>query len=371
MCGSGIRCWPDRWRLCLALFLFATGATAQDSTIVQRAFTFGARAHYGFLWPHRPSAWYLVQGHADAIEVFAERRFRGTGSWERFYNGPGYGFGVMYSGMANPDVIGGGLRFIPYLHLPFVRGDRGCFGMRLGWGVGYIFKPFHRTENFKQITTGTRINTAIQLMFEYRIDLQRFRLSTGLSIDHWSNGAVKLPNLGSNLISLNLGLGYRINDRSEKVAIDTSAFTKRPREQSVVAAFGISEVARPLSGQYSAFSLNAQTQWQVTPKSSFAAGIDVFNKGSMRTVHPELRDQQRIAHTQFGVHGGWALGFGRGELLLQMGAYVFTPYPDESPLFHRLGMRYRIGDRWIAHVGLKSHWAVADHWEWGFGYRWH
>src|SRR5690606_23157941 len=157
-------------------------------------------------------------------------------SWERFYNGPGYGFGVMYSGMANPDVIGGGLRFIPYLHLPFVRGDRSCFGMRLGWGVGYIFKPFHRTENFKQITTGTRINTAIQLMFEYRIDRQRFRLSTGLSIDHWSNGAVKLPNLGSNLISLNLGLGYRINDRSEKVAIDTSAFTKRPREQSVVAA---------------------------------------------------------------------------------------------------------------------------------------
>ncbi|MDQ3101575.1 MAG: hypothetical protein M3R08_09320, partial [Bacteroidota bacterium] len=139
----------------------------------------------------------------------------------------------------------------------------------------------------------------------------------------------------------------------------------------VVGAFGISEVARPYSGQFSVYSIAAQSQWNVTPKSSFSAGLDLFNKGSLRTIYHELREQSRFAYTQVGVHGGWALGLGRGELLVQMGAYVYSPFPDESAAFHRLGMRYRAGKRMIFHVGLKSHWAVADHWEWGIGYRWH
>lgn len=332
----------------------------------------GAHAHYGFLWPHRPAAWYLVQDHATAFELDLERKFRGDKPWQRLYKDAGFGFGLMYSGMANDEVIGGGVRIIPYLDLPFVSGSRSSFGMRLGWGLGYIFKPFDRVENFKQITTGSRINTAIQLKFRYRIDLDRTRFSAGISIDHWSNGAFKLPNLGANLVSLDLAVGYALSEGSvAPVTPDTTRFQRRRREQSVVGAFGISEVARPLSGQYSVFSVVGQVQWNVTPKSSFSAGIDLFNKGSLQTIHEELRGKDRIDHTQVGIHGGWALGFGRGELLLQMGAYAYSPYPDESPLFHRLGMRYRSGKKLMWHVALKSHYAVADHWEWGVGYRWH
>jgi hypothetical protein len=358
------------WFCCTLFILSVHCLKAQD--LSSRTWYLGARAHYGFLWPHRPVAWYLVQDHASAFEVFAERMFRGDKPWQQHYNGPSYGFGFMYSGMANPDVIGGGVRLIPYLHLPFVRGDRSSFGMRLGWGVGYIFKPFDRRENFKQITTGSRINTAIQLMLEYRVDVGRMRYATGLSIDHWSNGAFKLPNLGANLVSVNAGISYAL---SPPIAFnqmaDTIPFVRRKREQSVVGAFGVSEVARPLSGQHSVYSMVAQVQWHVTPKSSFSAGMDIFNKGSLSTIHPELKEMDRIDHTQIGVHGGWALGFGRGELLLQMGAYVYSPYPDESVLFHRLGMRYRSGDHLVWHIALKSHYAVADHWEWGIGYRWH
>ncbi len=357
---------------CLLLIFLGLGTLHAQNDPALPPWYLGARGHLGFLWPHRPVAWYLVEGHASAFELFAERQFKGDKEWQQNYNGAGYGFGFMYSGMANPNVIGGAVRLVPYLHLPFVRGDRSSFGMRLGWGVGYIFKPFHRTENFKQITTGSRINTAIQLMFEYRIDVGRTRLSTGLSIDHWSNGAFKLPNLGANLVSINIGAAYALAPPIEFIPSKTSdQVGKRPREHSIVGAFGISEVARPLSGQYSVYSIVGQMQWQVTPKSSFAAGVDMFNKGSLRTIHSELVEKDRLQYTQIGAHGGWALGFGRGELLLQMGAYVYTPYPDESPLFHRLGMRYRTGDHLVWHIALKSHYAVADHWEWGVGYRWH
>lgn len=360
-----------RWVVPCSL-LFSCFVHAQELAVPTPPWNVGTRAHYGFLWPHRPAAWYLVQGHASAFEVYGERRFKNDRSWQRLYKGASYGVGILYSGMADPDIIGGGIRLIPYMHIPFIQGDRGSFGMRLGWGIGYIFKSFDRVDNYKQIATGSRLNTAIQLMFEYRMQIDRFRLSTGLSIDHWSNGSFVLPNLGLNLLSLNTGVAYALHNPVRPTeAPDTSVHQLSPREISIVGSFGFSEVAKPLSGQYSVYSLVAQIQWNVTPKSSFAVGLDVFNKGSLRTIHAELAYEPRLAYTQLGAHAGWALGFGRGELVLQMGAYAYSPYPDESPVFHRLGMRYRAGERLMLHVGLKSHWAVADHWEWGVGYRWH
>ncbi len=356
-----------RWPLIL-MILSPLACLAQENT---QPWVLGARSHLGFLWPHRPAAWYLVEGHAAAFEMNVEKRFNGDRPWQRLYPGAGYGFGVMYSGMANPDIIGGGVRLIPYLHLPFIHREKSDFGMRLGWGLGYIFKPFHRTENIKQIANGTRLNTAIQLMIEYRRDFGRFRASAGVSIDHWSNGAYQLPNLGLNLISLSGGVGYAISPHpAAAMRLDTLPAARRPKEASIMGAFGICEVARPQSGQYSAYAVMGQMQWGISPRSSWAVGADVFNKGTLLTRHPELRESSRLAHTQLGLHTGWSLGLGRGELLVQMGAYVYTPFPDESAFFHRLGMRYKPGRKLLLHVGLKSHWAVADHWEWGIGYRW-
>jgi hypothetical protein len=111
-------------------------------------------------------------------------------------------------------------------------------------------------------------------------------------------------------------------------------------------------------------------QWRTGVRSAFSAGADLFNKGSLATAHTELQGRGRLASTQAGLHGGYALLLGQGEIFLQMGAYVITPVEDDAPVFHRLGGRLRIGRHLMANIALKSHYAVADHWEFGFGYRW-
>lgn len=333
----------------------------------------GGRLHRGYLWPHRPASWVLIEGHATAVELFAERELRGEEGWQRDYRGPAYGFAFLWADMANTQRIGRVCRLVPYLHLPMVRGPRASLGMRLGWGLGHVQKPYDRTANNKQIAIGTRVNTAIQIMLEGRYRMRRTLITGGLSIDHWSNGSVKLPNLGLNLLSLNAGLAFALGEvEPYTMPRDTSNTLAGPRaEYTVVGAAGINETGRPLNGQHGVGALVAQAQWRVTRKSSFAAGIDVFNKGSLAGLRPELAGRGRAGLTQLGVHGGYALGFGRGELMLQMGAYLYTPAPDEAAVFHRLGMRYRVARHWIGHLALKSHYGVADHWELGFGYRWH
>ncbi len=340
--------------------------TAQDMLYV------GARAQYGFIWPHRPSNWILVEGHTRSLEVFAERGLRGTAPWHGNYPGLRYGLGVQYTDMANPALIGAAVRLLPYASVPIVQGKRGALCFRGGWGLGWIERPYDRRENPKQIAIGSRINLAIHIMMEYRLEIGRTALSAGISLDHWSNGSYRLPNVGINLPNLNVAVARRFGETPSSEAIpDTAWSTSKRREQLVVGGFSINERLLPHSGQFTAYSLSGHVRWRVSPKSSFGGGLDLFNKATLVTLHPELEGSGRLALTQAGMHGGWTMHFGKGEFIMQMGAYLYTPRPDEAAVYHRTGIRYRTGRHLLWNVTIKSHYAVADHLEFGIGYRWH
>jgi len=305
------------------------------------------------------------------MEVFAEKRVRGDQVWHHAYLMPSYGFSMLYTTMANPERIGNTVRLIPYLYLPFTRGTRSSFGMRIGWGLGYVSNAYDRLENNKQIAIGSRVNTAIHIMPQYRYNAGRWLVTGGIGIDHWSNASYQLPNLGLNYLNASLGVGYTLAEAPAPVA--DVPIVEEPaaiREYSVVGAFGINETGRPLNGKHSVFSLSGQVQWRVSTKSRVSVGADLFNKGSLVDQYPELRGNDRLSLTQAGIHGGYALGFGRGELFFQMGAYVYSPMPDDAPFYHRTGMRFRSGKHMVWNFSLKSHYANADHFEIGLGYRW-
>lgn len=353
-----------------AFFLLTLLSTIGNA---QQPWRLGGRIHFGFLWPHNPSITILVEGHAPATELFVERRVNGDRPWHKAYGLPRYGLFAIHTRMANPEHIGDAVGLVPYLTLPFTHGDRLTFGLRIGWGIGWIAKPYDRRENTQQIAVGSSLNTVVQLMPELRYQRQRLAITTGLAIDHWSNGCVKQPNLGLNFLSLSLGASYALAplpSTPASLAFDSTAYERSRREFSVVGALGMNESGRPLNGQYSVYSLSGDASWRVGLKGSLGTGVDVFNKGNLSTVHDGLEGDPRSAFTQLGLHGSGALLMGRGELLMHFGAYVHTPVPEERPVYQRFGVRYRIGRHLLASICLKTHFTTADHWEFGLGYRW-
>ncbi len=349
----------------LPLLILSAAACAQQP------WSIGARGHYGFLWAHRPASWILVEGHAGATELFVERQVEGDRAWHRSYGMPRYGVLAVHTRMANPERIGDAINLMPYLTFPLAQGERLSFGLRVGWGVGYIAKPFDRLENTRQIAIGSRINGALQLMPELRYDAGRLGLHFGLSLDHWSNGSARQPNLGLNFLSLALGASYALGHAPpQRTVPETRGFERERREFCVVGAFGMSESGRPLNGQYSVYVLSADASWRVGGKGALCAGFDAFNKGDLPTVLPGLEGRSRAELTQAGAHIGGSLLMGRGELLFHFGGYLFSPEPDDAPVYQRTGMRYRLGKHLLASVCLKTHFATADHWEFGIGYRW-
>ncbi|HRH38258.1 MAG TPA: hypothetical protein PK760_07930, partial [Flavobacteriales bacterium] len=222
-----------------------------------------------------------------------------------------------------------------------------------------------------QIAIGSRINTALQIMPELRVDLGRAALHFGVAVDHWSNGSFQIPHLGLNFLSVSAGASFALHPSPQNVSIiDTTAFERSHREFLVIGAIGFSETGRALNGRSPVASFVADASWRKGHKGALSAGIDVFNKGDLVTVNPSLADASRASLTQMGVHGGGALLMGRAELLLQIGAYIITPVPDDAWSYQRIGGRYRIGDHLVAGIALKTHFASADHWEFGIGYRW-
>ncbi|MBK9176955.1 MAG: acyloxyacyl hydrolase [Flavobacteriales bacterium] len=350
--------------LVLATGLLACGAFAQQP------WSIGARGHFGFLWAHRPVSWILVEGHAGASELFIERQVSGDRPWHRAYGMPRYGLLAVHTRMANPRHIGDAIGLIPYLTMPLTHGERFSFGLRVGWGVGFIAKPFDRRVNTRQIAIGSRINAAIQLMPELRYEAGRLVGTVGIAVDHWSNGSLKQPNLGLNFLSASVGIAYALRAHVPMATVDTAAFERPHREFSIIGAVGLSENGRPLNGQHSVWTLCGDASWRLGRKGAWSAGIDVFNKGDLRTADEDLKEGDRLALTQLGVHGGAALLLGRSELLFHFGAYALSPIDDDAPVYQRIGGRYRIGRHLIASGSLKTHFATADHWEFGIGYRW-
>jgi hypothetical protein len=59
---------------------------------------------------------------------------------------------------------------------------------------------------------------------------------------------------------------------------------------------------------------------------------------------------------------------GRLALVVNIGGYIYAPVEVLAPIYSRIGLRYRIKDKFLTNFTLKSHWAKASYFEWGIGY---
>jgi hypothetical protein len=342
---------------------------ADDST----RWHLGARVLGGFLAPHHASLWVMVDRHAWAAELHAERAFSGSRPWHTHYAGPRWGIGAMVLD-AGSDVLGPAFRVLPYLVLPIVPGAPWQLESCLGWGLGVVRDPFHRSENAKQHAIGSTLNLAVRMGLSLRRSFGRHAIDLGLSVDHLSNGAMQRPNLGINVVGLNAGYTGALG----RAPLPPGAVPRAARDSTwrsdrtiafVVLNGGWNEVFPVGSGRRFVASLSASGYHRVSAKSAVGAGLDLFHKASLRIAAPELADSPSVELLQAGVHLGWNLLLGNMALQFETGTYLRTPVPERAVVYTRVGMRQRITPKLFANLSLKSHFFVADHFEIGLGYR--
>jgi hypothetical protein len=94
--------------------------------------------------------------------------------------------------------------------------------------LAYATKKFIKNENEVNNAIGSNINAYIQLRFglEWKI-AKPLRLVTAFTYNHYSDGAVKLPNLGINTMTGTVGLIYYPNIEKYKLVMHQDSFSKK------------------------------------------------------------------------------------------------------------------------------------------------
>lgn len=351
------------------LINFNQNTLAQDSTFGR--WMMDVRINYGFIIAHRPTVVHLQDAHVFGIEAELFRTTNGEKDWEQAYNRPLTGIGFQYWNLGNDKELGNAYTLFPQILFPLNHSPHLRFSTRIACGLGYIEKTFDRLENHKNVATSTHINCMISFgLYARTLVKKKTQIVTGIEFTHMSNGGFKVPNLGLNIPTLNLGVSHFFGQRTP-VYPERKVKENRSTSINMLVAGGIKEITPPGGKKYGAFTITSTLSRSLGIKSSIGIGLDVFYDPSIET---QLKgDSVAVPNFTYsirsGIHLSYELKVQKLSMLFENGYYFYTHLPDDGNIYTRLCLRYHFTEKYFVLLNLKSHFGKADYFEYGIGMR--
>lgn len=358
----------------IVIALFATQiSVAQQST--KYSYSLGGEVSNGIIHRHHEHIGHLIKGMPVGVELSLQQHTFGAKAWEANYGYPDVDFKLSYYDLKNKEQLGQvvavstGMAFHLLGRKPFKNQLQFYFGM----GIAYATNPYNQETN--------NLNNVISSRFSYNGNLKlayhhqfgnRINAGLGLKITHFSNGSLKLPNNGLNIVSVNLMTSFKLSnqDPDYEPAPSNQKFNKKIRFGGVV-RMGWAESAPPGSGIKPVYALSFIGQKRVSLKSLLDVGIEAFaNKAiEYEVTHGHSFDGDTLDYRRVGLMFGHELVVNKLVLVTQLGVYLYKPYSPKERLYTRLGLKYYITDNLFASFSLKTHYAVAEVIEYSIGFR--
>ena len=356
--------------LVISVFSLHAQKTAKDST--KRNFIISAQGHYGFIINHHGNVSQLIKGHIGGGEIDYIFRTSGRRCWQPIYNYPEFGVCALHLYLANPSQLGNLEALYPYTNIRLNKDTRKFrFNLRMGFGLAYVSKPFNRFTNNKNNVIGSYINGFVNLRLSASFMLSKsWRMDAGVGLSHASNGTTKTPNLGLNMPTINLGVGYVFGKKDLQMKCD-SVMPPAPKKwhTSAIGIFGIKELD-PVGPEYLAYGLILNEYFTHSYRTRFGAGLEVSYSNATRKEL--ISDSVTVIRTRDIIQGGvkisYAFTLDRISFPIDFGVYFYKSEAESDRFFHRIGVRYMVTNHLIANVTLLTHWAKAEYFEWGVGY---
>lgn len=331
----------------------------------------------GFILVHRISIGHLVKGYPTNYELNISKPSLGNKLWQIENNKPDFGVSLQCLDFKNPDQLGYAITAAPYIEVPLNAKERASrLILRLCFGATYITKSFDIQNNHKNIAIGSHVNAFVQFKWFWQLQLsKRLRFEPGFAFTHASNGKAKNPNLGLNVVSINMGLNFLIPSKKPKpeiLKIDSSTKARSKNEIMAFAAVGFNQRSIATK-ELRAYVVSVTYQRNVRNTHKWSAGLDFFlDENYAYDYENRFGDKPKgMDAARMSVRLGYSYNIGRISFPIELGYYAFqkvNPGPD-GPVVSRIGVRYYDKTGIVAHFGLRTHFAVAYDFEYGLGYR--
>ncbi len=337
-----------------------------------------SKVHYGFIYAHHLEL-EMYNAHFPAFEISLSQMTFGKYKWERDYNYPIIGMTFFYSGLGYNPSLGQALALMPFINFPLVKSKNFTFGFRFALGLGYLTERFDRLENYKNLAIGSHFNAAVNLMLEARYRINYFLTVTGgISLQHFSNGSLKLPNYGINVPLVNVGLVYRpvkenknIGDRFYAPVEPFSVILRHSIEFNLGAMIGWKDMEEVLGERFIVYHIYENTMIRISRKSKIGLGLDLsYDPSSVVILEKNGTPvENKFSVARPGINAAYELILGRLGFVLNLGGYLGGKETSNGPLYEKISVQYNFSKNFFASVMLKVHWGRADYIGWGLGYK--
>jgi len=356
----------------LSILLFSSSIVAQNN---EQAFynnlIIGTKVHYGFVISHHKYMEHLTNSHFPAFEINFNKQTYGNKLWQQLYHYPVIGIGYWHSDLGNSTILGKADAIFPYINFILKRQSNFTMNFRFGLGFGWLNERFARFENYKNIAISSHLNGYVNLNYKLEWEFNRFFFSTGIGLMHLSNCAYKMPDLGINVGTVNLGVSYKIDNSKRELIKKDLAPVKKLSEFYTIVSYGIKEIYPPCGKKYSEYNISLNYSKILSHKNKILAGIDLFyDESNIEILKRDSIDiKNKYSIIKPGVNVGYGLFFSKTSFIIQTGVYIYAKEKSDGLFYHRFALRHDISKHFIINLSLKTHFARADCMEFGIGYR--
>jgi len=308
--------------------------------------------------------------------------------WQQLYHNPVYGIGVSAIRFQNNPELGKPVALYGFFSTPLFLHQKLALLFDAGFGMTFNWESFEVTDNTYNIAIGAEQSVYIDLglKMEYRIT-DHWKLGAGASFTHFSNGALKKPNMGINTFAPKLSLAYNFQPSTEftkkdeipdhKSANSISASFYAGWKNVLYTGTDVDSVTAFKGVYYNVYGLSAVVNRQISHKSKTGIGATIGYLGaansSITLENGKLDDNDAPLREgiELSIYPSYELMINKLSLIIQPGFYVYRySYDKQTPvMYQRIGLKYHFFNNMFAGLNLHAYkFYISDYIEWNIGY---
>ena len=357
-----------------ALLMLPRIATAQKPLADRLVLSIEPRA--GFVAPHHDYIAYFLRHNVAAFRLNVGLQTDGTKDWHIRFRYPVIGLGYYRSNLGNSQHFGNLHGLYTYFDNHFLTPQhRLNVGHRISFGLSYATKHYHAQRNPQHFVLSTAINVFFQydLLLRYQATQNlSFALMTGIT--HASNGNLREPNKGFNIITAGLEARYSLKPLTTLLSNTPPTKSDTTRLALLVGIMGGAKtIAVGNNHLYASIGISTELQYRIGHASIVGIEVDAYRDNSTRLCYIDRHRTEdgfrNGMYYRMAIYPTYIIHAGRLGISLQPGIYINRTTLD-GRFTYKLGLRWQMLRDVYASIAIKTHYfGNADFIELGLRYR--
>lgn len=265
----------NRITIILPLLFFIHKINAQEAV--------SASYNYGSIVVHTPSIKNLINGPVQGFSInYALSNKKGR-DWRRLYNFPDYGFSYNFKSYHNPEILGDSHSLTGFFQLPFLSKKNAInFGFTGFAGIGVFTKKYDPNNNPLNTAVSSIINISAEARLYGKIRIKPLFFEYSYGLNHFSNGLIKAPNMGINVLNNSFTIGYEMEYTPVYEKTPVAERNLKPRsEWWMYGAVGTKEIDGMEQKRYFPVNASVNYSYRTSVINKMGIGLDFLYDSSL------------------------------------------------------------------------------------------